>query len=183
MRFSAYCNTDTTANRAGQTPRRPSTGNQPANSSSTNRSCNRSRITIAGVPFGLAAHATRAVSTGTTEPEPRPIDIRQPSTETLTTPAATRTKRSNSQDHQHINSVINKTDLDGKCWRGFGWACSAWHGTTGGVSRAWHATTRWVSSVWHAHAARAAACVDRAWTLWNATGSLPGGQILPSPAW
>ncbi|HZM80949.1 MAG TPA: hypothetical protein VFC19_34940, partial [Candidatus Limnocylindrales bacterium] len=32
-------------------------------------------INIAGVPFGLAAHATRAVSTGTAEPESRPIDI------------------------------------------------------------------------------------------------------------
>ncbi|WP_344612471.1 hypothetical protein [Dactylosporangium salmoneum] len=27
------------------------------------------------MPFGLAAHATRTVSTGTAEPETRPIDI------------------------------------------------------------------------------------------------------------
>ncbi|MFD0580179.1 hypothetical protein [Dactylosporangium darangshiense] len=75
VRFSAYCNTDTNANRAGDTPRRQSTGNQSVKSLSTNRSCNRSRINIAGVPFGLAAHATRAVSTGTPEPALRPIDI------------------------------------------------------------------------------------------------------------
>jgi hypothetical protein len=62
-------------NRAGDTPRRPSTGTQPTKSSSTNKSCSRSRINIAGVPFELAAHATRAVSTGTSEPDTRPIDI------------------------------------------------------------------------------------------------------------
>jgi RHS repeat-associated protein len=123
----------------------------------------------------------------------------------------------NDYDYVYADPV-NKTDLDGKCWRGFGWVCRtkravgsawhhttsgisqawhhttsgisrAWHATTSGISRAWHATTGgigrawratkgWVSRTWHDHAARAVACVERAWDLWNATGSWPGGGQL-----
>jgi hypothetical protein len=79
--------------------------NQSTKSSSTNRSCNRSRITIAGVPLGLAAHATRAVSTGTAEPEPRPIDIRNPSTATPSAPAATRPPIKHSKIANSITKV------------------------------------------------------------------------------
>jgi hypothetical protein len=128
VRFSAYCNTDTdtNANRAGDTPRRPSTGNQPTKSSSTNKSCNRSRINIAGVPFGLAAHATRAVSTGTTELEPDPSTSHYPSIEAPTDAAATRlqlikqTKITNSIRNlcqNQFSTGVDKRRLEQSCPR------------------------------------------------------------------
>src|SRR2546423_1859106 len=77
VRFSAYCNTDTNANRAGDTPRRPSTGNQSVKSSSRNRSGNtrwelaRADGRPSGRPTGTAGGTTGDTTAAVMAPNPQ----------------------------------------------------------------------------------------------------------------
>ncbi|WP_438296337.1 hypothetical protein [Streptomyces sp. HUAS TT7] len=84
--------TDTIANRADESPLRPSAGNQSAKSSSVNSSSSRSRTHIAAVPRGLLARAIRTVNGGITRPVPDPIAI-------AASPSTARSAPLPSEDH------------------------------------------------------------------------------------
>jgi len=58
------------------------------------------------VPFGFAAHATRAVSTGTAEPELRPIDIPQSQHRDALSPGSDAPHRPTTKITNNILSVI-----------------------------------------------------------------------------
>ena len=91
VRFSAYCSTDTNANRVGDTPPRPSTGNQSVKSSSTNKSCNRSRIEQA-CPSGSPPTPPEPSPPEHPNPNHDPSTSRNPNTEAPPTPAAAHPK-------------------------------------------------------------------------------------------
>jgi hypothetical protein len=124
VRFSAYCNTETMASRAGDSPRRPLLGYQSAKSSSVKSSSSRSRTHIAGVPRGLLARATRTVNAGIARPELAPIAIAVPlrplkpprSHQQSTTPsavgAAPERFTSPDEDHQQHPFCGGPTDSD-----------------------------------------------------------------------
>ncbi|ROO63109.1 putative enzyme related to lactoylglutathione lyase [Micromonospora sp. Llam0] len=64
-------------------------------------------------PFGLAAQATRAVSAGTNQPEPRPIDIPLPQHQESLNSGSDAPPRSQSQDHQQHPECVPEPNF--KC--------------------------------------------------------------------